>query len=91
MLQAENIRSARCSRVILSKLLAASKANFFISARARKKIAVLGMLAKTIRHPFICLAVSRVLVCLLKINQLRDCRATVNAKSHAGKKPLLAG
>ena len=44
MLQAENIRSARYSRVVLSKLLAARKANFF-SARARKKIAVLGMLA----------------------------------------------
>ena len=28
MLQAENIRSARCSRVVLSKLLAARKANF---------------------------------------------------------------
>ena len=34
MLQAESIRSARCSQ-----------SNFFISARARKKIAVLGMLA----------------------------------------------
>ena len=32
----------------------ARKTNFFISARARKKIAVLGMLAKTIRHPFKC-------------------------------------
>ena len=28
MLQAENIRSARCLRVVLSKLLAARKANF---------------------------------------------------------------
>ena len=37
LLQAENIRSARCSRVLPSKLLAARKANFFISARARKK------------------------------------------------------
>ena len=49
LLQAENIRSlrsARCSRVVLSKLLAARKmSKFFISARARKKIAVLGMLA----------------------------------------------
>ena len=46
LLQAENIRSPRCSQ-----------SNFFISARARKKIAVLGMLAvlaKTIRHPFKC-------------------------------------
>ena len=32
-------------------LLASSLSKFFISARARKKIAVLGMLAKTIRHP----------------------------------------
>ena len=49
------IRSARCSRVVLSKLLAVcSQSKFFISARARKKIAVLAcsrMLAKTIRHP----------------------------------------
>ena len=45
MLQAENIRSARCSQVVLSKLLAVRNAIFFISARARKKIAVLGMLA----------------------------------------------
>ena len=49
LLQAENIRSlrsARCSRVVLSKLLAAPKmSKFFISARARKKVAVLGMLA----------------------------------------------
>ena len=39
---------------VLSKLLAARKAIFFISTRARKKIAVLAcsrMLAKTIRHP----------------------------------------
>ena len=42
LLQAENIRSARCLRVVLSKLLAAPK------ARARKKIAVL---ANTIHHP----------------------------------------
>ena len=28
MLQAEDIRSARCSRLVLSKLLAARKANF---------------------------------------------------------------
>ena len=41
MLQAENTRSARYSRFVLSKLLAARKANFFIPARARKKIAVL--------------------------------------------------
>ena len=41
----KNLRSARCLRFVLSKLLAARKANFFIYARARKKIAVLGMLA----------------------------------------------
>ena len=37
MLQAENMKSrhARCSRVVISKLLAARKAIFFISARAR--------------------------------------------------------
>ena len=55
LLQAENIRSARYSRVVLSKLLAARKANFFICAGARKKIALLAclrMLANTIRHPF---------------------------------------
>ena len=43
MLQAENIRSARCSQ-----------SKFFISARARKKITVLAcsrMLAETIRDP----------------------------------------
>ena len=33
----ENIRRARCSRVVLSELLAARKAIFFISARARMK------------------------------------------------------
>ena len=44
-MQAENIGSACCSQVVLSKLLAARKAIFFLSARARKKIAVLGMLA----------------------------------------------
>ena len=41
---------------VLSKLPAARKAMFFISARARKKIAVLAcsrMLAKTIRHPLL--------------------------------------
>ena len=43
MLQAENVRSARCSRVALSKLLAARKANFLS----------LLVLAKTIRHPYI--------------------------------------
>ena len=52
----ENMRSARCLRIVLFKLLAARKleANFFISARARKKVAVLAcsrILAKTIRHP----------------------------------------
>ena len=53
LLKAENIRSlrsARCSRVVLSKLLAARKmSKFFISARARKKIAVPGMLANALK------------------------------------------
>ena len=49
LLQTENIRSARCSRVVLSKLLAARKATLFVSARVRKKIAVLGTLANA-RH-----------------------------------------
>ena len=48
LLQAENIRSARCLRVVLSKLLAARKANFLSLLVLAKKIAVL---AKTIRHP----------------------------------------
>ena len=57
LLQAENIRSACYSWVVLSKLLAARKANFFISTRAHKKIAVLAcswMLAKTIHTTYIC-------------------------------------
>ena len=42
----ENTRSARWSRVVLSKLLSARKAILlFISALARQKIAVRGMLA----------------------------------------------
>ena len=55
MLKAENIRSAHCSPV-LSKLLAARKANFLSLLVLAKKIAVLArsrMLAKTIRHPYV--------------------------------------
>ena len=38
----ENIRRARCSRVVLSELLAARKANFLsLLVSARKKMAVL--------------------------------------------------
>ena len=37
MLQAENIRSARCLRVVLSETARCSQSKFFISARARKK------------------------------------------------------
>ena len=54
LLQAENIRSARCLRVVLSKLLAAREANFLTLLVLAKKIAVLAcsrMLAKSIRHP----------------------------------------
>ena len=54
LLQAENIRSARCSRVVLSKLLAARKANFLSLHVLAKKSQYSGcsrMLAKTIRHP----------------------------------------
>ena len=57
LLQAENIRSACCSRVVLSKLLAARKANFLFLLVLAKKIAVLEMLAnarKDHRHPFRC-------------------------------------
>ena len=36
MLQAENIRSARCSRGVLSKLLAARKANFHLCSCSQK-------------------------------------------------------
>ena len=54
LLEAENITSARCSRVVLSKLLAARKANFlFLLVLAKKSqcSACSRMLAKTIRHP----------------------------------------
>ena len=56
LLQTENITSARCSRVVLSKLLAARKGNFLsLLVLAKKSHAVLAcsrMLTKTIRHPF---------------------------------------
>ena len=55
LLQAENIRSARCSRAVLSKLFAAREANFLSLLVLAKKVAVLACsrrLAKTIRHPF---------------------------------------
>ena len=45
LLQAENIRNARCSRVVLSKLLAARKSNFLSLLVLAKKIAVLEMFA----------------------------------------------
>ena len=54
MLQAETIRTARCLRVVLSKLLAARcwQSKFFISARAPQKIAVLTWLANARKdHP----------------------------------------
>ena len=47
----ENIRNARCSRVVLFKLLAARKANFlFLFVLAKHRSAC--MLAKTICHPY---------------------------------------
>ena len=54
-------RSACCSRVVLSKLLAARKANFLSLLVLGKKIAVLTcsrMLAKTIRHPLYSVAIT---------------------------------
>ena len=86
VLAARELYSLKCSllakQIFLFLLVLAKKSQCSACSR---------MLAKTICHPFICLPVSRVFVCLRKENQLRDCRATVNAKSHAGKKPLLAG
>ena len=54
LLQAENIRIARCSRVVLSKLLVARKANFLsllVLAKKSQCSKCSRMLAKTIRHP----------------------------------------
>ena len=54
LLQAENTRSARCSRVVLSKLLAARQANFLsllVLAKKSQCSKCSRMLAKTIRHP----------------------------------------
>ena len=54
LLQAENIRNARCSRVVLSKLLAARKSNFLsllVLAKKSQCSKCSRMLAKTIRHP----------------------------------------
>ena len=54
MLQAENIKRARCSQVVLSKLLAAHEANclsLFMLPKKSQCLACSRMLAKTIRHP----------------------------------------
>ena len=51
LLQVENIRSARCLRVVLSKLLA--KQIFYLCLCLQKNRSAC-MLAKTIRHPCLC-------------------------------------
>ena len=52
MLQAENIRSVRCSRVVLSKLLAARKANFLCLLVLTKKSQCLHA-HECLRRPFV--------------------------------------
>ena len=70
LLQAENTRSARCSRVVLSKLLAARKANFLSLLELAKKSQCSKcsrMLAKTIRQPLNYFRVHTVLLTVVAV------------------------
>lgn len=73
-----NLRSARCSPVVFSNVLAAGKRNL-MTARARKKKHSARMLAKTIRYPYISLVILYFPLSIVALRTVAGC--------HGCKKP----